>query len=481
MEMLIDRITEDRLMRFFEDLHPSAAAKLVKTIEQGRQEGQNDPVFEVILKHARTVLRDSETQIEHLPTASRKFCQPFEDMLVSMVAGEKQVGRISRNSVLPVWNWLNTRLMPDELPQLATRLEQSLEQGNAENSRKLLAIFYQKISQALAQAIAAVDDMDAERERRRLEAMLGGPQVLADAREMVVAISIADKVEAIKKELPETIIEFDGEILKYCVKLYEKFLLETPDNPEIFISIILKRLKRKGQVLRLAKKIICKDDGAMIAQTPHGVAGEILLFDMEVAAEHLATTINRHDLASTVLFSLREFHVLAKGMTSEVRIDMKGKWGLRIVTVRKQVTDLLEREISIVPRLIRQALLGKKSIGKKKKTAVPVASLDPLDMVEAVRVLKILVGAQFLADQISLNATISRFIKEIKQYLDSITERNISLIKEETGKSGKRAIESLEGTVKLVRIIQGDDMAELITRRGQAAQANIPHDEALAS
>ncbi len=481
MEMPVDRIIEDRLVRFFENLHPAAAAKLVKTIEQGRQGEQNDPVFEIILKHARTVLRDSETHIEHKPTASRKFCEPFEDMLTGMSASEKQAGRINRNSVSPVWNWLNTRLMPEELPQLATKLEQSLERGNTEDAGKLLGIFYQKISQALEQAIAAVDDMDAERERRRLEAMLGGPQVLADAREMAIALSIADKIEAIKKELPETIIEFNGEILKYCVKLYEKFLVEASDNPEIFISIIMKRLKRKGQVLRLAKKIICKDDEALIAQTPHGIAGEILLFDMEATAEQLAASINRHDLASTVLFSVRQFHILAKGMTSEVRIDMKGKWGMRLVKVRKHVTDLLEREISVVPRLIRQALLGKKSIGKKKKPAIPAAKIDPLDMVEAVRALKILVGVQFLSEQISLNATITKFIKEVKQYLDSITERNISLIKEETGQSRKRAIESLEGTVKLVRIIQGDDMAELITRRGQAAQANIPHDEALAS
>jgi len=478
--MHIDKIMEDRLARFFDTLPPAAAAQLIKTIELARQQGRDEPVFEVVVKHAREVLREAGTHIEHLPTACRKFCEPFEDMLVGVNSCDKQIGRISRGSIYPVWNWLNQDLLPGELPDLAQKLEQALSGKDRQESDTLIAGFYKLLSEALIEAIAAVDDMDAERERRRLEARLGGPQVLADAKEMAMALSCAGLIAGLKAKIPQTITEFDGEVLKETVKLYQDYLKDMPENPEIFISIVLRRLKRKGQVLRIAKKIICKDDDMLIARSPHGIAGEILLYDMEVIAEKLAHDINSHQLASAILFDLRQFHVLAKGLTSEVRIDMKGPWGFRLVSVRKKVTELIEREISAVPRLIRLAVLGRTKIGK---SAAPASEsrLDPLNIIEAERALKILVGSRFLADQISLNATVTKFFKEIKQYLDQITERNISLIKEERARARDHAIESLEATVKLVRIIQGDDLAELILRRGQAAQANIEPDEALAS
>ena len=478
--MHIDKMMEDRLARFFETLQPSAAAQLIHTIELGRQQGKDEPVFEIIIKYAREVLREAGAHMEHLPTACRKFCEPFEDMLVGANSCDKQTGRISRASIYPVWNWLNQNLLPDTLPEKSKTLEQALSGKDQGEAEKCTAEFYKLVSQALIEAIAEVEDLDAERERRRLEARLGGPQVLADAREMAVALSCAGTIAGLKSKIPEQIAEFDGDILKETVRLYQKYLKKMPDNPEIFISIILRRLKRKGQILRIAKKIVCKDDDLLIARSPHGIAGEILLYDMEVIAEKLAHDINTHQSANAVLFDLRQFHVLAKGLTSEVRINMKGAWGFRLVAVRKKVTELLEREISAVPRLIRLAVLGRTKIGKSTKSASG-KRLDPLNAIEAERALKILVGSRFLADQISLNATVTKFFREIKQYLDSITERNISLIKEEQGSAREHAIESLEATVKLVRIIQGDDLADLILRRGQAAQANVDSDEALAS
>ncbi len=479
--MIIDKIMEDRLIRFFESLPPASAARLIQTIEQGRSQGKDEPIFEIIIKHAREVLSEAGTHIDHLPSVKRKFCEPFEDMLVGANSCEKQIGRISRESIPRIWGWLNDHLLRDQLPQLATEIEQSLRSENQQDSGELLTRLYKTTSQALTEAIEAVDDPDADRERRRLEARLGGPEVLADAREMAIALSIAGSIARLKLQLPETIAEFDGEILKETVSQYQNFLKEMPDNPEIFLSIVLTRLKRKGQVLRIAKKIICKDDETLLARSAHGIAGELLLYDMEIIAEKLSHEINTHQPAGPVLLLLRRFHIFAKGLTSEVRINMKGPWGARLVKVRRKVAELVEREISAVPRLIRLAVLGHGKPGKKRGAAKSASRLDPLNAIEAARALKILVGSRFLADQISLNATVTKFHKEIRQYLDSITERNISLIKEETGSAREHAIESLEATVKLVRIIQGDDMADLTMRRGLAAQANIEPEEALAS
>ncbi|PLX40300.1 MAG: hypothetical protein C0605_06515, partial [Hyphomicrobiales bacterium] len=113
--MNIDSVTNDKLEQFFDSLTPQAAIQLVQLIEQGRRAGKDDPMFDSIMVHARSVLREAGLNIDRLPSVKRRFCLPFEDLLVTGRQFEKYKGQINRSSIQPIWEWLHKSLLADEL------------------------------------------------------------------------------------------------------------------------------------------------------------------------------------------------------------------------------------------------------------------------------------------------------------------------------------------------------------------------------
>ncbi|PLX35431.1 MAG: hypothetical protein C0605_10165, partial [Hyphomicrobiales bacterium] len=333
-------------------------------------------------------------------------------------------------------------------------------------------------SKALLTAIKSAEESEGQKEKRLLSMQLGNECVLEDAREMAISLALADEIAEVKKQLPESITELDGEVLNYCVQLYNKFISKVPDHPEIFLAILKSRLKYQGQVMRVAKKLLLKEDDSAIAASKHGAAGEMLLSGMELIVHEIGEAVRLHEPAKDILHRMRLFYKMAKEFTSEIRINMKGIWGQRLVEARKQIALLIEQEISPVQRLIREALLGRGSILKSRKSPAARRELDPDSLREAERALKILIGSRFLGEQLSLSVKIHQYIKENKQYIDSITERNIAQIKSKSPEESQQAMDSLKASLSLIRIVQGEEMADLIWRRGQAALAMLDQEEA---
>ncbi len=68
---------------------------------------------DLILDGLRPKLRSAEPARTLTPT--RIFCRPFEDLLASRPRNGKQKGRIARDSIQPVWSWLETTLAPEAM------------------------------------------------------------------------------------------------------------------------------------------------------------------------------------------------------------------------------------------------------------------------------------------------------------------------------------------------------------------------------
>lgn len=476
--MIIDNISNDQLEHLFDSLTPHAAVQLIQLIEQGRENGKDNPIFDNIMLHARSVLREAGMNIDRLPSVKRVLCEPFEELLVSGRQFEKYKGRINRSSIQPIWEWLQKSLLPDEMPKLAIMMEQALKSEDTKQINIFKKRMYRLVAAALLKAISSADQSDNDREKRLLGMQLGGDCVFEDAREIAAALSLADDITELKKELPQSVTELDGDVLNYCVTLYLKFLERAPDNPEIFLATLMSRLKYHGQILRLAKKILLKEDDASISTSDHRGGGELLLSDLEIAVQEIGEAVRQNEPANDILYRLKMFHKTAQGLTTEVRINMKGEWGRRLVESRKQIAELIEREISPVHGLIRKALLGRGSVLKSRLKPSAPEELDEESLFAAQRALKILIGSRFLGEQFTLGVKIHQYIKENKQYLDSITERNIAQIKSHSPEESQRAMQSLKASLSLIRIMSGEEMAELVWRRGQAAFAQIDHEAA---
>ena len=91
-------------------LPESAASKLAQAIEMDRLMDGHELPHDIILRGLRPSLGQSSRTL----TPLRLFCQPFEDLLDSAPRKIKHKAVIARASVVPVWTWISTILLPDE-------------------------------------------------------------------------------------------------------------------------------------------------------------------------------------------------------------------------------------------------------------------------------------------------------------------------------------------------------------------------------
>src|SRR5580692_9538285 len=153
------------LQAFLGGLPPHLANRLAKAVEIDRlAEGKSLP-HDLILAGLRPVLRESSG--ERTLTPLRLFCLPFEDLLSSESRKEKRKGRIARESIAPIWKWLNEKLLPDASHAYARDVRDMILAIRLDEAMALADEFWLAASTAIRAALAH------EQDRLSAEAFLG--------------------------------------------------------------------------------------------------------------------------------------------------------------------------------------------------------------------------------------------------------------------------------------------------------------------
>ena len=446
------------------------AARLIQAIEQGQKENGPDPVLGQILPLARAVLRKSGNKTARKPSAKRQFVKPFSAMLTSLGPSSKQKGRISRSSIAPIWKWLNETVLPESLPQSCESLEKALAGSDEALVRQRQKQFYAIIYAAIHEIISRIDQD--EKEYGRLSISLGGNIIVEDLREIATALSFEKEITELSHRLPHRITEFDDDNQDVFAGLFRSFTEKISGAPHIIMAILMSRLKHRAQILRLSVKCLGTDRADIFAQSEYGVAGELLLFDLDSCTEEAAHLLVHHAPAQKILDAVRMFHDIARGLSTELDLDSHQEWKNRLSEARKHISVILNRDLAKVPRLIKKCLWGQ-SVGvisdRKNRQGTELVKINAEQLEDATRAMHILTGISIMADQISLKAQVGRIKKDVDAFLGSISDKVIHDIQVSTGEMRNRALEYLDATVGLVEIAHGEEMAELLRRRGNVA------------
>ena len=460
---------EHELKQFLASLPSDKAMKLATAVERGRLAGERSLPAELILDGLRPTLR--RLGMRRTPSAQRLFCEPIADFLVE--AREfKQPGRIARTSVLAVWHWLGREGLRSSLSDYEYQITRAVL---SRDTRQETDLVQRLQADAVSVLHAALDRAHASAaDRRVLVARFGGEDAFFDVEEIAMLLGAATDLSPLRGLLPRRIDSLNEQHAALVRDIYEDLSSRRTELCPYVGLLVLGRLKRPWEVLRLAGVMSTNGRGALFSQSDMGLIGDILLADMENMALDIASI--RPDMLDpdALLNKLDRFTQMSGGLVREIGPKRDGKWGQRLIKIRQLASDAMDTLIARAPREITAALpvqrLGAFG-GRGPKR--PDLARDP-DAARIDRALlwgKLLAGATPYAGGGDFHAAHRDAFEEVSNFLLSYTECIVAELKALDYDKRPRAQAFLSHAEALSSAILGHEETEHIRRRVAAALA----------
>lgn len=450
------------LKSFLGGLPEQIAARLAQAVEVDRLVDGKSLPHEMILAGLRPALR-RVPGADRTPTPLRAFCVPFEDLLTLLPREAKQKGSIARGSVAPVWSWLSQTLLAAQTKDYVRDFKALVLAGKHAEARDRAAAFWSVAGKTLAAAIA--DDKAAL-------AALGSDLVVADAQEMALLLGVGPDVLDIQQLLPKFVPALTDEALRSLRTIHDRMLATAPDAAPYVAVIAMQRLARPWEALKLPLSISRQTQGAVNSSTDLGLVGEILLGDIETYGNAVRDIRPPDFEASELLDNLSRFTTLSSGIVKGIDMRRDAKWGQRLMRDRAQLAEVMDSFMEHAPKELAAALPIQKSGSFRGGPKYPdfTRPVDSDKSSRAKRYAKLVTGSKTLAAAASFAATWKKAEEEMCQLLRSYNEDVVKELRIAEG-ARRAVVESqFEIVCGLTAILFSEEEADLLRRRGRAAQ-----------
>ncbi len=454
------------LSGFLGQLPDHVAARLAKAVEVDRLIGGTELPHEEILRALRPQLREVP-QPQRVATPQRLFCRPFEDLLVEPERSFKQKGRIARSSISPVWNWLAHDLIPQRHLELTESIREAIVRGREDDIESKLADLWRDSTAALKSALR--DDKDKSFATRKL----GGAAVAEDAAEMVLLFSGAKIITELQKRLPKPVVNLSEDDIATLRDMSDRLFLSDPDLAPYVALVVMGRLARPWEALRLAAAISRKSNDIVLSSTDMGVVGEILFSDLDIYANRIHSMRPVDFDSAALLANLAGFTELSSGMVKELGIRRDGKWGQRLAKDRGKVAQLMEGLLERAPKEILAALPPYK-IGGPPKSHRPIdlsRPSDPERVARAMRYAHLMVHSRPFSVAAAFSATLNDAIDETTLALRTHAEDVVRELRVVPRELRAHAEAHLAVTLNLCELVLGAEETDFLRRRARVSAA----------
>lgn len=436
------------------NLPETAAGKLARAVEVDRlMEGHELP-HDAILTGLRPVLRNSaRTQ-----TPMRLFCQPFEDLLVSEPRRQKQKAVILRASVVPVWTWLGTDLLPQDTQNYFRDTKALILAGKLDQAKERARIFWTEAGTVMREALAGEPGLTAAARKLKNEE-------IADAREIALLLLEADEMLKIQERLPKPLPHLTEEILWQLRESYDALIARNPDAAPFVAVVAMNRLQRPSEALRLPLMVSRQTGDALISKTDMGLVGEILLGRMDVMKAAIMAARHPVGDADALIEQVVAFSDLSSALVKEVEMRRDGEWGQRLLKDRAAIGAVMDGFMERAVKELSQALPMHRGSADFSRATAPEKRAATLNYV------KLVAGTRHFAAAGSFAAKQSMALEETGNHLRRYVENAVRDLRG-SGSEKRVIVESqLQFCADLAASLFSSEEAELIRRRMKAAQA----------
>ena len=198
----------ESLKGYLRQLSPQTRAKLLAEIERLRQNGEDVPGGDLLLKELRADSRQDGRAIERLDQPARHFFRPLEPYLTDRPPERANAGQISRASLPPIWDWIGRDLMASLVRSYLTEMKQFIATGSQHEIEQAVVAFQNKAVKYLEGPLKSTSGM--EQARSRLVAYGAAKAGLDDLTKMMRALRAREPLTKFAEALPAKIDKLDG-------------------------------------------------------------------------------------------------------------------------------------------------------------------------------------------------------------------------------------------------------------------------------
>jgi hypothetical protein len=442
------------LKAFLGNLPGPAAARLAMAVEVDKLMDGHALPHQDILDGLRPVLR--REHYERAPTPLRLFCRPFQDLLTCHPRKVKQKGVIARGTLVPCWNWLSQTLLPAETQVYIKETKAQVLAHRLDAALTCASEFWPVAAKALKDALST------EAGRQSAQKVLGDAFAVADAAEMALLLSVGGAVEKVQALLPPPVPSFSDQLIWQVREIYEKLMDTAPDAAAYLPVIVMTRLMRPWEALRMPLRLARHTDETMISKTDMGLVGEILFTRMDELRTAIQQT--RHPVfeAETLLDQARTFADLSSNIVKEIELKRQGEWGKRLLAERVQIGKVMENFMDRASREFSASLPIHKAAGADFSKP-----LGAEKQAMALRYAKLVAGSRPFAAAASFAAKQKDANDELCAWLRRYNEDLVKTLKAEPHNGAANAQFPL--CIELTVLLFSEEEAELLRRRGRAA------------
>lgn len=455
----------DLLKAFLAGLPAQIGLRLAKAVEVDRLAGGRMLPHALILEALRPALRSS-ARFERTPTPLRLFCQPFGDLLASETERkEKRKGRIARSSVMPVWHWLSESLASAAMADYMTAAKAAVLEFRLDEARVHASAFWTLSADAMRTAIA--------KDRKEARRALGGELVLADAEEMLLLLGAGSEIAEVQDKLPRGTHALTDDMVWSLRGIYDRLVQVLPDAAPYVAVVAMSRLERPWEALKLPLHISRQTSDTLISSTDMGLAGEVLLTDLEVHSSAIRIAKHPNFEPEALAQHVAAFSRISTGLVQEIDLHRGGTWHKRLMNDRTAVSDTMEALMERAPREILAALPVHKtgSYGGGPKSPDVSRAPDSEKAERGLRYARLVAAVRPSAAAASFGAAQKDAFDEACMHLKGYSDDIVREVRAAEGPKRAFAEQYFNLAADFVAILFSEEEAETYRRRGRTALA----------
>lgn len=448
-----------RLRDYLSEMSTESQQTLVRSIDRSRARGESSPVHALIMEALREVAEGETAAVARAPTAERSFFDPVEALLLPVSLPEKQVGRIERASLRPIWIWITRDLAPGkcdgELAALRSAVAEEDQPAVLERAEELrLAV--------CTHARAEMDRLDRQiGSLQKLEGQLGSSRILADLFDVLAVFEQNKTLEAFLKRVPPRLpagqAGFDA--VAKALRVYEG----NREASAIYgFAAIKDRFGNSSDLVRFAVWHARTSDPSELRNTVAGNAISIVLSEASMEVESLRERLSGDRKVAKVIASLRRVDELISATHRTLDEAPGDPWLKRLAAIRARASELLSKELEPLLHLIKRVISAVESRGRE-------IAPDEASIAEAVFGVSLFLAARDVRGSLALNALIERTEKGIENTLESQGKQAIDRLAGATDHNWAAAEARSGAAVQLFQAYFGGAVGSSMARRHAAA------------
>jgi hypothetical protein len=336
----------DQLTEFLQKLTPLSRSCLLSELERLELCGIDMPGSAEIQAKLRAEFRKDGSTQARATNPSRYFFAPLELLLIDGAPEHANAGRISRNTLTPIWEWICRDLLPTMARDYVKAINDQVTANNPKEVLKIATTFQVKVLKVLENTLASAEST--ELARGKLAQYTASRTAFDDVKKMQQVLRASDALSKFNEKLPATIAKFDdGQVAQITARL-DAFRKAHAEAVPFALTLVARRLKTSWQLVRLATKAAASKSAADVAATPYAGVVHMVLdrLDDKRLALRIALRNNRVLVARDLLTDIYDTEYALK-----VRIDglEHCEWGVRLQQLMDAIAALVSAEVSRFP------------------------------------------------------------------------------------------------------------------------------------